>query len=59
MGTVYKGRHRVTGETVAIKVLSPHMAKNPVMRRRLEQEYQRRPQPDPSEHRSGRRFLRR
>ena len=39
MGTVYKGRHRVTGETVAIKVLSPHMAKNPVMRRRLEQEY--------------------
>src|ERR1700677_1028105 len=39
MGTVYKGRHRVTGETVAIKVLSAHMAKNTVMRRRLEQEY--------------------
>src|SRR5580658_3560056 len=39
MGTVYKGRHRVTGELVAIKVLSPHMAKNTVMRRRLEQEY--------------------
>ena len=39
MGTVYKGRHRVTGELVAIKVMSAHMAKNAVLRRRLEQEY--------------------
>jgi eukaryotic-like serine/threonine-protein kinase len=39
MGSVYKGRHRLTGELVAIKVLSPQMAKNQVLRRRLEQEY--------------------
>ncbi len=39
MGTVYKGRHRTTGEVVAIKVMSAHMAKNSVLRRRLEQEY--------------------
>lgn len=39
MGTVYKARHHVTGDLVAIKVLSPQMAKNQVLRRRLEQEY--------------------
>src|SRR5262249_10528570 len=39
MGSVYKGRHRNGGELVAIKVLSPQMAKSPVIRRRLEQEY--------------------
>jgi eukaryotic-like serine/threonine-protein kinase len=39
MGTVYKGRHRETGDIVAIKVVSPHMANNPVLLRRFEQEY--------------------
>jgi len=39
MGSVYKGKHQTTGELVAIKVLSPQMAKNQVLRRRLEQEY--------------------
>jgi serine/threonine protein kinase len=39
MGTVYKGRQRETGEIVAIKVVSPHMASNPVLLKRFEQEY--------------------
>src|SRR5688572_4257530 len=39
MGSVYRARSRVTGEVVAIKILSPHLASNPVLRRRLEQEY--------------------
>jgi eukaryotic-like serine/threonine-protein kinase len=39
MGTVYKGRHRVRGETVAVKVVPPHIASNPVYLRRFEQEY--------------------
>jgi serine/threonine protein kinase len=39
MGTVYKGRHRDTGEIVAVKVVSPHMSGNPVLLKRFEQEY--------------------
>jgi eukaryotic-like serine/threonine-protein kinase len=39
MGTVYKGRHRLTGETVAVKVVPPHIASNPVYFKRFEQEY--------------------
>jgi eukaryotic-like serine/threonine-protein kinase len=39
MGTVYKGRHRLTGETVAVKVVPPHIASNPVYLKRFEQEY--------------------
>src|SRR5438270_6209271 len=39
MGAVYKGRHRTTGEIVAIKVLPPTTAKNPVLLKRFEQEY--------------------
>jgi serine/threonine protein kinase len=39
MGTVYKGRHRVTGEMVAVKVVPPHIASNPVYVKRFEQEY--------------------
>jgi serine/threonine protein kinase len=39
MGAVYKGRHRTTGELVAIKVLPPTTAKNPVLLKRFEQEY--------------------
>jgi eukaryotic-like serine/threonine-protein kinase len=39
MGTIYKGRHRLTGQVVAIKVMSPHMANNGVLLRRFEQEF--------------------
>jgi len=39
MGTVYKARRRDTGECVAIKLSPPHLAKNPIMLRRFEQEY--------------------
>ena len=39
MGTVYKGRHRDTGQLVAVKILSPHMTTNPVLLKRFEKEY--------------------
>jgi eukaryotic-like serine/threonine-protein kinase len=39
MGTVYKGRHRISGEIVAVKVVPPHIASNPVYLKRFEQEY--------------------
>src|SRR4051794_17032178 len=39
MGTVYKGRHRLTGEAVAIKVMPSHLLTNPVYLKRFEQEY--------------------
>src|SRR6476619_1449919 len=39
MGAVYKARHVVTGEIVAVKVLPPATAKNPVLLKRSEQEY--------------------
>ncbi|WP_020470500.1 serine/threonine protein kinase [Zavarzinella formosa] len=39
MGAVYKGRHRLTGELVAIKVLPASTAKNPVLIKRFEQEF--------------------
>jgi serine/threonine protein kinase len=39
MGTIYKGRHRHTGQLVAIKVMSPHMANNGLLLRRFEQEF--------------------
>ena len=39
MGAVYKGRHRDTGEIVAIKVVAPHMMSNPVLLKRFEKEY--------------------
>src|SRR5438309_1288288 len=39
MGTVYKGRHRVSGRIVAIKIVAPHMAQNDVLRKRFEQEF--------------------
>jgi serine/threonine protein kinase len=38
-GTVYKARHRQTGAIVAIKTLPPHLASNPIFRKRLEQEF--------------------
>ena len=39
MGTVYKGRHRDTGEVVAIKLVPPHLAGNGVLLKRFEQEF--------------------
>src|SRR3954469_7149692 len=39
MGAVFKGRCRGSGELVAIKVLPPATAKNPVLLKRFEQEY--------------------
>jgi eukaryotic-like serine/threonine-protein kinase len=39
MGTVYKARDTGTGQTVAIKVVPPNVAKNPVLMKRFEQEY--------------------
>jgi serine/threonine protein kinase len=39
MGTVYKGRERSTGHIVAIKIVPPHMASNPVLLKRFEQEF--------------------
>ncbi|HKA06955.1 MAG TPA: serine/threonine-protein kinase [Gemmataceae bacterium] len=39
MGAVYKARHQVTGDLVAIKVLPPTTYRNPILLRRFEQEY--------------------
>ncbi len=39
MGTVYRGRHQVTGETVAVKVVPQHLLSNSVVLKRFEQEY--------------------
>ncbi len=39
MGAVYKARHRVTGEIVAVKIIPAATAKNPVLIKRFEQEY--------------------
>ena len=39
MGAVFKARSRVTGDLVAIKVLPPNTARNPVLLKRFEHEY--------------------
>ncbi|MCS6849994.1 MAG: serine/threonine protein kinase [Gemmataceae bacterium] len=39
MGTVYKGRHRLTGQIVAIKIVPPSVASNKVLLKRFEQEF--------------------
>ncbi|HXG08944.1 MAG TPA: serine/threonine-protein kinase [Gemmataceae bacterium] len=39
MGAIYKGRHRETGQIVAIKIMPPHMAGNAVLLKRFEQEF--------------------
>ena len=39
MGTVYKARHRTTGEVAALKMVAPHMATNPTYLQRFEKEY--------------------
>lgn len=38
MGAIYKGRNRDTGELVAIKIMPPHTASNPILLKRFEQE---------------------
>jgi serine/threonine protein kinase len=39
MGTVYKARDKTSGAFVAIKIVPPQVAKNPVLMKRFEQEY--------------------
>lgn len=39
MGTVYKARSRLTGEIVAVKVVSPGPARNPIVLQRFEREF--------------------
>src|SRR5262245_48680176 len=39
MGSIYRARHRETGQVVAIKVMPPHMAGNTVLLKRFEQEF--------------------
>jgi serine/threonine protein kinase len=39
MGAIYRGRHRLTGQIVAIKVMAAHVASNPVLLKRFEQEF--------------------
>ena len=39
MGTVYKATDKSNGQVVAIKVVPPQVAKNPVLMKRFEQEY--------------------
>src|SRR5262245_34474454 len=39
MGAIYRGRHRQTGQVVAIKIMPQHMASNPVLLKRFEQEF--------------------
>ena len=40
MGSIYRGRHRDTGKIFAIKVMPRHLASNPVLLRRFQQEFQ-------------------
>jgi serine/threonine protein kinase len=39
MGTVYKAKNRTTGEIVAVKVIAPTTAKNPILLQRFEREF--------------------
>jgi serine/threonine protein kinase len=39
MGAIYRGRHRTSGLIVAVKIMPPHMASNPVLLKRFEQEF--------------------
>src|SRR4051794_3331760 len=39
MGAIYRGRDLRTGQVVAIKLMPPHMAANPVLLKRFEQEF--------------------
>ncbi len=39
MGAIYRGRQRETGTIVAIKIMAPHLTKNPLLLKRFEQEF--------------------
>jgi serine/threonine protein kinase len=39
MGAIHRGRDRRSGQIVAIKIMPPHMAANPVLLKRFEQEF--------------------
>jgi serine/threonine protein kinase len=39
MGSIYRGRHRQTGQIVAVKIMPAHMASNATLLRRFEQEF--------------------
>jgi serine/threonine protein kinase len=39
MGAIYRGRHKQTGAIVAVKVMPPHTASNPILLKRFEQEF--------------------
>jgi len=39
MGAIYRGRNRENGAIVAIKVMAPHLTKNPLLLKRFEQEF--------------------
>ena len=39
MGAIYRARQRETGQVVAIKVMPAHMASNPILLKRFEQEF--------------------
>jgi serine/threonine protein kinase len=39
MGAIYRGRNRLSGEIVAIKIMPAHMAQNPVLLERFKQEF--------------------
>jgi serine/threonine protein kinase len=40
MGTVYKAKHRSNGQVVAVKVIAPTTAKNPILLKRFQQEFE-------------------
>jgi eukaryotic-like serine/threonine-protein kinase len=39
MGTVYRGRHRVSGQVVAVKVVPPEVVADAILSKRFEQEF--------------------
>jgi serine/threonine protein kinase len=39
MGAIYRGRQRDSGQIVAVKIMPSHMAQNPILLKRFEQEF--------------------
>jgi serine/threonine protein kinase len=39
MGAIYRGRQRESGQVVAVKIMPSHMAQNPILLKRFEQEF--------------------
>src|SRR4051812_45358412 len=46
MGAIYRGRDRRTGRIVAVKIMPPHMAANPILLKRFEQEFRAASRPE-------------